>query len=95
MRNRPFERPYANDNPEYLNDIGHNETNWALHNFETGGYYEENWRQLQANFTAEYQIPGVKGLTAKGTYSYYIADRLQDGHEYTYEAFTYLSLIHI
>ena len=89
LRNRPFERPYANDNPEYLNDIGHNETNWALHNFETGGYYEENWRQLQANFTAEYQIPGVKGLTAKGTYSYYIADRLQDGHEYTYEAFTY------
>lgn len=23
LRNRPFERPYANDNPEYLNDIGH------------------------------------------------------------------------
>lgn len=89
LRNRPFERPYANDNPEYLNNIGHNETNWALHNFETGGYYEENWRQLQANFTAEYQIPGVKGLTAKGTYSYYIADRLQDGHEYTYDAYTY------
>lgn len=89
LRNRPFERPYANDNPEYLNDIGHNETNWALHNFKIGGYAEDIWRVLQTNFTAEYEIPGVKGLKAKGMYSYYIADRVLNGHEYTYDAYTY------
>ena len=89
LRNRPFERPYANDNPEYLNDIGHNETNWALHNFKIGGYAEDIWRVLQTNFTAEYDIPGVKGLKAKGMYSYYIADRVLNGHEYTYDAYTY------
>ena len=89
LRNRPFERPYANDNPEYLNDIGHNETNWALHNFEIGGYAEDIWRVLQTNFSAEYDIPGVKGLKAKGMYSYYIADRVLNGHEYTYDAYTY------
>ncbi len=89
LRNRPYERPYANDNPEYLNDIGHNETNWALHNFETGGYKRDTWRVLQTNFTAEYDLPFLKGLNLKGMYSYYIADHLMNGHEYTYEAYTY------
>lgn len=89
LRNRPFERPYANDNPEYLNDIKHNETNWAYNNKKLGGYWREDWRVMQANFTGEYQIPGVKGLTARGMYSYYIADRVMNGHEYTYQAYTY------
>ncbi|UJH90739.1 SusC/RagA family TonB-linked outer membrane protein [Antarcticibacterium sp. 1MA-6-2] len=89
LRNRPYERPYANDNPEYLNDIGHNETNWALHNFEIGGYKLDTWRVLQNNFTAEYDIPYIEGLEISGMYSYYIADHVMDGHEYTYEAYTY------
>ena len=89
MRNRPFERPYANDNPEYLNDIKHNETNWAYNNKKLGGYWREDWRVLQTNFVGEYKIPGIEGLVAKGMYSYYIADRVMNGHEYTYEAYTY------
>lgn len=89
LRNRPYDRPYANDNPEYLNDIGHNETNWALHNFDIGGYRQDDWRVLQTNFTAEYDIPFVEGLKASGMYSYYIADHVVDGHEYTYNAYTY------
>ncbi|WP_245224867.1 TonB-dependent receptor [Pseudozobellia sp. WGM2] len=90
LRNRPFERPYANDNPEYLNDIGHNETNWALHNKKIGGYSTDIWRVLQSNFNAEYQFGGVlEGLSVKGTYSYSIQDQVLNGHEYTYEAYTY------
>ena len=89
LRNRPFERPYANDNPEYLNDIGHNETNAGLHNFEVGGYYVDTWRVLQNNFTAEYDFGFIDGLKAKGMYSYFISDRVQNGHEYTYDAYTY------
>ncbi|MDP4208712.1 MAG: TonB-dependent receptor [Bacteroidota bacterium] len=88
MRNRPTERPFANDNPLYLNDIGHNDTNWGLLNFQKSGYWQEDWRVLQTNFTADYETP-IKGLTAKGMYSYYIADRLMNGHEYTYDAYTY------
>ena len=54
LRNTPLERPYANDNPEYLNDIKHNETNWAYLNYKnagrfhmTGGYYKpmQQWYQ--------------------------------------------------
>ncbi len=89
LRNRPFERPYANDNPEYLNDIKHNETNWAYNNKKLGGYATNIWRVLQSNMQGEYKIPGVKGLVVKGLYSYYIADQVLNGHEYTYDAYTY------
>lgn len=89
-RNRPFERPYANDNPEYLNDIRHNETNFALHNYKIGGYMENYWRSMGYNANAEYTFGGVlQGLKATGRYSYYLADQVMNGHEYTYEAYTY------
>lgn len=89
MRNTPLERPYANDNPKYLNDIKHNETNWAYLNKTNSGKLRSDWRVLQANFTGEYQIPGIKGLTLSGIYSYYIADHLLNNHEYTYVTYTY------
>ncbi|WP_298733898.1 TonB-dependent receptor [uncultured Chitinophaga sp.] len=89
LRNTPLERPYANDNPNYLNDIKHNETNWAYLNKTLSGKYRSDWRVLQANFTGEYQIPGIKGLTLSGIYSYYIADNVLNNHEYTYVTYTY------
>jgi TonB-linked SusC/RagA family outer membrane protein len=89
LRNTPLERPYANDNPDYLNDIGHTESNYAFLNKKLSGTYRNDWRVLQTNFNAEYQIPGVKGLTAKGVYSYYLADYVLNNHEYTYNTYTY------
>nr|WP_321412583.1 TonB-dependent receptor [uncultured Carboxylicivirga sp.] len=88
FKNKPMDRPYANDNPMYINNIGHNDTNWGLLNKKDSGYWTEDWRVMQLNFTGEYEFP-VKGLTAKGMYSYYYADRLMNGHEYTYETYTY------
>lgn len=88
FRNRPTERPYANDNPEYINNIGHMAENWGLLTKENSGYWTENWRALQMNFVAEYDIP-IDGLTFKGTYSYFLKDRIMNGHEYTYEAYSY------
>lgn len=89
LRNTPLERPFANDNPDYLNDIGHTESNYAFLNKKLSGVYHSDWRVLQTNFGAEYQIPGIKGLTAKGLYSYYVADYLLNNQEYTYNAYTY------
>lgn len=89
LRNTPLERPYANDNPEYLNDIKHNETNWAYLNYKNAGKFHNDWRVLQTNATIEYQLPFVKGLSVRGLYSYYIADYLFDNHEYTYDTYTY------
>ncbi len=87
FRNRPTERPYANDNPEYPNHISNIETNWALLNKEVTGWWRSDWRVLQTNFTGEYEI--MEGLTAKGMYSYYFADQLTNTFEYTYDVFTY------
>ncbi|MBS7562793.1 TonB-dependent receptor [Mucilaginibacter sp. Bleaf8] len=89
LRNKPTERPYANDNPEYLNTISNNESNYAFLNKKTSGVYRSDWRVVQTNFNAEYQIPGIKGLVAKGVYSYYYADNLVNNHEYTYDTYTY------
>ena len=91
LRNTPRERPYANDNPAYLNDIGeHLESNYAFLNEKISGKYRSDWRVLQTNFNAEWQIPGVKGLSVKGVYSYYFADLLENNQEYTYKAYTYI-----
>lgn len=89
LRNNPTERPYANDNPAYLNDIGHTETNYAFLNEKISGKYRGDWRVLQTNFHVDLDIPGVKGLTLRGLYSYYIADYVLNNHEYTYKAYTY------
>lgn len=89
LRNTPLERPYANDNPAYLNDIKHNETNWAYLNKKNAGKYHSDWRVLQTNFNAEYQVPYVDGLTISGVYSYYLADYILNNHEYTYNTYTY------
>ena len=89
LRNLPWERPFANDNPEYLNDIGHNAENWGLLNKENSGYWTQDWRVLQTNFTGSYEVPFVKGLKVSGKYSYYLADMVTNGHEYTYDAYTF------
>ncbi|MDN5287083.1 MAG: SusC/RagA family TonB-linked outer membrane protein [Mucilaginibacter sp.] len=90
LENTPLDRPYANDNPAYLRDNGpHTEANYAFLNDKLSGIWHQDWRVLQTNFEAEYIIPGIKGLTAKYDYSYYIGDEVLNNHEYTYNAYTY------
>ena len=90
LRNTPLDRPYANDNPAYLQDNGdHTNANWAYLNYKLAGKYKGDWRVLQTNFDAEYQVPGIKGLTLRGVYSYHIGDYLLNNHEYTFDAYTY------
>jgi len=90
LRNTPLERPYANDNPLYLNDLGpHLESNYAFLSEKLSGKFRSDWRVLQSNFNAEYQVPGITGLTLRGVYSYYVADELENNQEYTYKAYTY------
>lgn len=88
FRNRPTWRPYANDNPDYVNHIPNMETNWALLNKELSGVWEEDWRVLDTQFHGNYDTP-IDGLSVSGLYSYYFADRLMNNHEYTYDAYSY------
>lgn len=89
LRNTPLDRPYANDNPDYLNNIGHTETNYAFLNEKISGKFRSDWRVLQTNLHLDYEIPGIKGLSLRALYSYYIADELENNQEYTYNAYTY------
>jgi TonB-linked SusC/RagA family outer membrane protein len=89
LRNTPLERPFANDNPAYLNNIGHTETNYAFLNKKISGLLHSDWRVLQSNFHVDYEVPGIKGLTVRGLYSYFVADYLENNQEFTYNAYTY------
>ncbi|PUZ27790.1 TonB-linked outer membrane protein, SusC/RagA family [Chitinophaga costaii] len=88
LRNTPMERPYANDNPNYPNNINHNTENWALQTKKLSGYWHSDWRVLQANVTGDYETP-LKGLFLRGMFSYYYANQILNGHEYTYNVYTY------
>ncbi|WP_421940441.1 SusC/RagA family TonB-linked outer membrane protein [Pedobacter sp.] len=88
LRNRPTEQAYANGNPNYPNDIGHNTEQFAVQSKALSGYWKSDWRVLQTNLTATYNTP-ITGLEVKGLYSYYIADNVINGHEYTYNVYTY------
>ncbi|SEJ62305.1 TonB-linked outer membrane protein, SusC/RagA family [Dyadobacter koreensis] len=83
----PTERPYANDNPNYINQTHNVNVNPATYTKEITGYIDELTRVVKGNFFAEYDF-GF-GLKAKGTYSYGFTNFDFDGFEYTYDAYTY------
>ncbi|MEO8110469.1 MAG: TonB-dependent receptor [Ginsengibacter sp.] len=90
LRNTPQERPYANDNPAYLNDLGpHLESNYAFLNNNLSGKFRSDWRVIQTNFHVDWDIPWIKGLSVRGVGSYYFADELENNQEYVYDAYTY------
>lgn len=84
----PTERPYANDNPEYVNGEVHNiNVNPATYTKEITGYVNEITRSIKGNFFAEYDFDF--GLSMKGTYSYNFTNFDFDGFEYRYDAYGY------
>ncbi|WP_234736832.1 SusC/RagA family TonB-linked outer membrane protein [Tellurirhabdus bombi] len=83
----PTERPYANDNPNYINQTHNVNVNPATYKKEITGTISEIWRAAKANFYAQYDFDF--GLTVKGTYSYNFSNFDFDGFEYTYNAYTY------
>ena len=83
----PTERPYANDNPNYVNTTHNVNVNPATYTEDITGYIDDTWRAVKGNFYAQYDFDF--GLSLKGTYSYSFANLDFDGFEYTYNTFTY------
>lgn len=84
----PTERPYANDNPNYVNGDVHNiNVNPATYTNEVTGYVDEINRAIKANFFAQYEFDF--GLSLKATYSYSFNNFDFDGFEYTYDGYIY------
>ena len=83
----PTERPYANDNPNYIAQNHNVNVNPATYKKDVTGYIDEIWRGAKGNFYAQYDFNF--GLSARGTYSYNFTNFDFDGFEYTYNAYSY------
>lgn len=87
----PTQRPYANDNPDYLNyitpthDSAHNMAGYTI---ENSGKYDKKLRTIQTTFNLEYDTP-LPGLKAKGLFSYYYYNEHIDNNEKSYNEYTY------
>jgi len=89
FRNRPTERPYANDNPDYPADNGNRTyVNTSVINKKKSGSWVDTWRVLQGNLSLTYDTP-IKGLTAKLLGSYYFAGNDYDGQKFDTKAYTF------
>lgn len=86
----PIWRPYANDNPDYLNFMsGHDAArNMAAYTIENAGIFKENWRTIQPIFSIDYNTP-LKGLKFKSLFSYYYADKNTSNFEKGWKEYTY------
>ncbi|NII26049.1 TonB-dependent receptor [Pseudoflavitalea sp. X16] len=83
----PIEPPYANDNPNYINQ-GHSvNINPATYKNNVTGYIDEVFRSMDVNLSAQYDFKF--GLTAKALFSYGYTNEDFDGFEFTYNAYTY------
>lgn len=69
-RHQPNQTVYANNNPDYLLLPFASEHALALSDKDYSGYKINNNKWFQSLLTLEYEIPYVKGLTAKGQFSY-------------------------
>ncbi|WP_217603643.1 TonB-dependent receptor [Chitinophaga sp. GbtcB8] len=83
----PTESPYANDNPNYINQTHNVNVNPATYKDDVTGYLDEWWRGINVNLNAQYDFNF--GLTAKGIYSYNYMNEDFDGFEYTWDAYKY------
>lgn len=87
----PTQRPYANDNPDYINyispthDSAHNMAGYTIDN---SGKYDKKLRTVQTTFNLEYDTP-IPGLKAKGMMSYYYYDENVDNNEKSYNEYRY------
>jgi len=88
IANRPTVGPYANDNPEYINNTPNRpDLNPALFSRDIAGYKDTYTKTVNANFFAEYKFDF--GLSAKYTYSQNYTNVLFDGFQYTYDLYSY------
>ncbi len=90
---RPDAPFYANDNPDYLNGdasllyVGRNVL--AEIDPDISGNDKTNNRRLNGTMQLNYNIPGIKGLSLKGSYDYatYLPDETR--HKKSYNLFVY------
>lgn len=87
LRNWPTERPYANDNPLYVNNTHSININPATYVESFTGYTDDRTWVFRGNAYAEYDFDF--GLKARGTFAYGYRFNGLECFEYTYDVYTY------
>jgi len=87
IRMWPTERPYANDNPNYVNNTHSININPGTFPERFTGYADNLERIFRGNVYAEYDF-GF-GLKVRGTFGYGYSFDDDEYFEYTYDAYTY------
>jgi len=70
QRAYPTYKMYANDNRDYLAVTNFSQNILATMNSDYSGYETSNYRNLSGIASLTYDVPFVKGLSAKGLFSY-------------------------
>jgi TonB-linked SusC/RagA family outer membrane protein len=90
---RPDAPIYANDNPDYLNGdatlLSDGKNIVAEVNSDKVGYTINKSRRLNGSLQLTYDIPGIKGLQAKGSYDYAISLPDNTSFKNTYNLYVY------
>ncbi len=85
----PTYRPYANDDPFYINYlVAHDSRNIAAFTKEIAGSYENKMRTIRNNINLEYKTP-IKGLVFNGLLSYYFANNSNNRNEKGWQEYSY------
>lgn len=89
----PTDRPYANNNTNYPNDISPASLNpLILSEIDYVGYSQVKNKNFQSAASLNYLFPFVKGLSLKGTISYDSNNFIEKNLRKTYDLFTYSSV---
>lgn len=85
----PIYRPFANDNPNYLNSVpGAVGLNLAAFTNANAGKMKNSTTVVQADWDAEWKTP-LKGLTGKALFSYWISENKRNNLEKGWKEYTY------
>lgn len=90
---KPVYSIYANDNPDYWNNPGGGENPVQLSDIDNVGYDRRDRREFNGSITLNWEIPWIKGLSAKALFSYdynnkYSRKWHKEWYSYTYDAVT-------
>lgn len=66
----PTDQIYANNNPAYPHVITDNANPVVITNSDIVGYQSYKNKNFQGQLALDYDVPGIKGLTARGMYNY-------------------------
>ena len=84
----PTERPYANENPNFLNNVHNINVNPGTYKNEITGWNRETRRTFAGTFAAQYDFNF--GLKVEGTMQYKLGITRFENQEYVYDTYEYV-----